>query len=52
MDKNGKVMNWYGEQRLALKANLHSHTTKSDGRFDPQELIRITQGETADITRL
>lgn len=52
MDKNGKVMNWYGEQRLALKANLHSHTTKSDGRFDPQELIRLYAERDYDVLAL
>lgn len=36
-----KTMNYYGETRFALKANLHSHTTNSDGKIAPQELIRM-----------
>ena len=33
-------MNYYGEERIPLKANLHTHTTKSDGAIEPQEVIR------------
>ena len=33
-------MNYFGEERIALKANLHTHTTKSDGALEPQEVIR------------
>ena len=36
-----KTMEYYGETRLALKANLHSHTTNSDGKIAPQDLIRM-----------
>ncbi len=33
-------MNYFGEERVALKANLHTHTTNSDGALAPQEAIR------------
>ena len=32
-------MNYYGEERIPLKANLHTHTTKSDGALEPQDVI-------------
>ena len=32
-------MNFYGKELHAYKANLHSHTTNSDGSFTPEELI-------------
>ena len=52
MDKNGKVMSYYGEQRLALRANLHSHTTSSDGKIAPQELIRLYAERGYDVLAL
>ena len=33
-------MNYFGEERVPLKANLHTHTTNSDGTLAPQEVIR------------
>ena len=33
-------MNYFGEERIALKANLHTHPTNSDGALAPQEAIR------------
>lgn len=33
-------MNYFGEERVALKANLHTHTTNSDGAIAPQEVIK------------
>jgi predicted metal-dependent phosphoesterase TrpH len=32
-------MNYFGEERIPLKANLHTHTTQSDGKLEPQEAI-------------
>ena len=32
-------MNYFGEERIPLKANLHTHTTKSDGKLEPQDVI-------------
>ena len=32
-------MNYYGEQRQALRANLHTHSTLSDGKLTPEQVI-------------
>ena len=45
-------MNYYGEERLALRANLHTHTRHSDGYFEPQALIRIYANEGYDVLAL
>ena len=29
------------EERIVLKAGLHTHTTNSDGRFSPEEIITM-----------
>ena len=33
-------MEYYGRKLNAYKANLHTHTTNSDGKFTPEEIIR------------
>lgn len=45
-------MNFYGEERLALRANLHTHTTHSDGHFAPQSIIRLYANEGYDVLAL
>ena len=37
------------EERLVLKANLHTHTTNSDGKFTPQEIIEMYRNAGYDI---
>lgn len=37
------------EERFALKANLHTHTTNSDGSFSPQEIIDMYSGAGYDV---
>ncbi len=34
-------MDFYGRQLNTYKANLHTHSTISDGRFTPEEVIRL-----------
>ena len=34
------MISYYGKQLIPLKANLHTHSTASDGRLEPQEVIR------------
>ncbi|MFA6929582.1 MAG: CehA/McbA family metallohydrolase [Lentisphaeria bacterium] len=34
-------MNFYGQERQAFKANLHTHTTNSDGKYSPEEIIQL-----------
>lgn len=34
------MISYYGKNLIPLKANLHAHTTVSDGKIEPQELIR------------
>ena len=42
-------MNYYGEERLALRANLHTHSTLSDGRLTPEEVIEAYASEGYDV---
>lgn len=42
-------MNYYGEQRLALKANLHTHSTLSDGRLTPEQVIDAYASANYDV---
>ena len=42
-------MNYYGEQRLALRANLHTHSTLSDGRLAPEEVIEAYASAGYDV---
>ena len=34
-------MNFYGKELNAYKANLHTHTTVSDGLFLPSQIVDI-----------
>ena len=34
-------MDFYGRRLHSYKANLHTHSTLSDGEFPPQEVIRL-----------
>ena len=36
-------MDFYGTELKAFKANLHMHTTHSDGKYEPSEIIRLYQ---------
>ena len=42
-------MNYYGEQRLALRANLHTHSTLSDGRLTPEQVIEAYASKNYDV---
>ena len=42
-------MNYYGEQRLALRANLHTHSTLSDGRLTPEQVIESYASKNYDV---
>lgn len=37
------------EERIVLKANLHTHTTNSDGKFSPEEIIEMYHGAGYDV---
>ena len=52
MGQKEKVLDYFGEKRLALRANLHTHTTQSDGDFAPQELIRLYSEHEYDVLAL
>ena len=43
------AMNYYGEERQALRANLHTHTTLSDGRLTPEKVIEAYASEGYDV---
>lgn len=42
-------MNYYGEQRIALRANLHTHSTLSDGKLAPERVIEAYASEGYDV---
>ncbi|MBR2435641.1 MAG: CehA/McbA family metallohydrolase [Lentisphaeria bacterium] len=42
-------MNYYGEERLSLRANLHTHSTLSDGRLPPEQVIAAYAAEGYDV---
>ncbi|MBO5761405.1 MAG: CehA/McbA family metallohydrolase [Lentisphaeria bacterium] len=42
-------MDYYGEQRLALRANLHTHSTLSDGQLTPEQVIASYAAEGYDV---
>lgn len=42
-------MNYYGKEREPLKANLHTHTVNSDGRFTAAEVIKLYADEGYDV---
>lgn len=46
------MISYFGEERHALKANLHTHTTNSDGRYSPDEIIGIYAGHGYDVLAL
>ena len=37
------------EERVVLKAGLHTHTTNSDGKFTPEEIIEMYKNEGFDV---
>ena len=37
------------EERVVLRANLHTHTTNSDGAFSPEEIIEMYRGAGYDV---
>ncbi len=39
------MIDFYGETLSVLKANLHTHSTMSDGEFSPDELISLYAGK-------
>ena len=34
-------MNYFGKELTAFKANLHTHSTTSDGKFEPEKVIQL-----------
>lgn len=40
-DKDLHIMDFYGRELRPVKANLHTHSTVSDGQFPPEEVIRL-----------
>ena len=45
-------MDYYGEQRLALRANLHTHSTLSDGQLTPEQVIASYAAEGYDAPEI
>ena len=37
------------EERMVLRANLHTHTTNSDGQFTPEQIIDMYRSEGYDV---
>ena len=37
------------EERIVLKANLHTHTRNSDGKYTPEEIIEMYHGAGYDV---
>ncbi len=46
------MISFYGKELLSLKANLHTHTTCSDGKFSPEEVIRLYSDAGYDVLSL
>ncbi len=46
------MISCYGRNLLTLKANLHTHTTLSDGEFPPEEVIRLYSEANYDVLSL
>ena len=44
-----KTIDFYGEELNAYKANLHMHSTNSDGKYSPQEILDIYKKEEYEI---
>jgi len=42
-------MNFYGQELSAFKANLHTHTTISDGRFTAEEILALYHDAGYDV---
>ncbi len=42
-------MNFFGRRLNSFKANLHTHSTTSDGSFSPAEVIRRYSGASYDV---
>ena len=40
-----KTMNFFGRERNVYRAALHTHSTTSDGKLTPAELIDLYQAE-------
>ncbi|MBO7741443.1 MAG: hypothetical protein J6S21_02715, partial [Victivallales bacterium] len=45
-------MDFFGRKLNSYKANLHCHTTRSDGKFSPQEAIKLYKDAGYDILAL
>lgn len=45
-------IDFYGKELYTYKANLHTHSTVSDGRYTPQEMIRFYSGKEYDVLAL
>lgn len=46
------MISYYGKKLLSLKANLHTHSTRSDGTFAPEEVIRLYSEAGYDVLSL
>ena len=44
-----RTVNYYGQQLKAYRASLHTHSTMSDGKFTPVEVIQFYADEGYDI---
>ena len=47
-----RKIDFYGKQLNVYKSNLHTHTTVSDGRYSPQEVIARYQQQGYDVLAL
>ena len=45
-------IDFYGKELYTYKANLHTHSTVSDGRYTPQEMIRFYSEKEYDVLAL
>jgi len=46
------MISCYGKELLTLKANLHTHSTLSDGDYSPEEVIRLYSDAGYDVLSL
>ena len=49
---NNSVIDFYGKSLKVFKSNLHTHSTVSDGKYSPQEIISMYAGQGYDVLAL
>ena len=49
---SSRKIDFYGKTLNVYKSNLHTHTTVSDGRYSPQEVIARYQQQGYDVLAL